>query len=234
MPASIAPPLLRLGAHLGLGDEVRSYADRFRLTTWPDLAAYRRQGDFVFLLHNGLAPAKRETFIDHFDPASGHVFRIALPAYGPVRRRADHARLRIAGGPMLVTEVVEDIDAIARETLKEQMPVITARAVARAIAKWRMSRELREQHGDLAGLFADLAGLVSERADTRGWQTLPADIQMARTSLPPGRYDVTIELIDADGQILASEPRRIELGSGRQTLLELHWTQGAHGAMDGD
>ncbi len=227
LPRQLGPPLLRLGAPLGLGDEGRGYAVRFGLESWPDLDAYRRQGDFIFLLHNGLAPTKHETFIDHFDPASGHTFRIALPAYGPARRAVDHARLRIAGGPVIESEVVEDIDAIARETLAEQLPLITARAVARAIAKWKMAKELREKHGDLAGLFADIAGFVSERADTRGWQTLPADIQMARTSLPAGDYPVTIELIAANGRVLAREQRRVELEAGQQTLLELHWTHAA-------
>ena len=43
------------------------------------------------------------------------------------------------------------------------------------------------------------------RADTRSWLTLPANIQMARLALPPGDYDVTVELLGADDQVITTE-----------------------------
>ncbi len=222
---ALGPPLLRLAGHLGLDDELKAYAARFPDAGRPGLEDYRRQGDLVFLLHNGLAPAKHEVFVDHYDPVSDHVFRIALPEYGPSRRVVDHARLRIGDGPVVVSEVVDDVEATARRTLERQRPLILARAIARAVAKWRMAEELREKQGDLAGLFADLAGLVSERADTRGWQTLPAEIQMVRRSLPPGRYPVVVELVGDDGRVVARRRSDVVLEAGRQTYLEWHWTR---------
>ena len=47
-----------------------------------------------------------------------------------------------------------------------------------------------------------VAAIATERADTRSWLTLPANVQMARLPLPPGSYDVSVELLGNSGQVI--------------------------------
>ena len=92
---------------------------------------------------------------------------------------------------------MEDIDAIARASLNARMPAITARAVARAIAKGVIQESVDKagQKGDdaavqlIGSLLVRVASVATERADTRSWLTLPANVQLARLALPPGSYD---------------------------------------------
>lgn len=70
-----------------------------------------------------------------------------------------------------------------------------------------------------------VASVVTERADTRSWLTLPADIQMARLSLPPGQYTIKVELLDAGGQTVATrEYPGVVITGAHQTYLTQHWT----------
>ncbi len=53
----------------------------------------------------------------------------------------------------------------------------------------------------MAGLVVNIVGVLTERADTRSWLSLPANIQMARLQLPAGTYTFSIELLDDIGQV---------------------------------
>jgi hypothetical protein len=65
------------------------------------------------------------------------------------------------------------------------MPRILATATTRAVAKYNMVNEAQNQN-NMAGLIANLATAVSEQADVRSWNMLPASIQVARTKVPAG------------------------------------------------
>ena len=51
----------------------------------------------------------------------------------------------------------------------------------------------------------DSAWLATERADTRGWLTLPYGIAMARLTLPVGTYDLRVDLVDRLGRSVGGE-----------------------------
>ena len=53
--------------------------------------------------------------------------------------------------------------------------------------------------GWAAGALTNIFGAATETADTRSWLTLPNLITMARLRLPPGTYDLEVELVDPDG-----------------------------------
>ncbi len=222
-PLSLKLALLRLTQYMGLTEELRRYQQRFAIQHWPSQREYRAQADLLFLLHNGLVPAKQESFVYHFSPEAKQMVRIALPYYEKTRPAIAFARLRIPGFAAVKSEVVEDIGAIARQTLAENLPVILVRAMARAVIKWKAAHELGKEQGDMAALVANIAGLVTERADTRNWLTLPEQIQMARLLLPAGEYDLTIELLDRQGGIVHSETRAVVMTAGRPLFLEMYW-----------
>jgi hypothetical protein len=115
------------------------------------------------------------------------------------------------------------------------MPAITARAVARAVVKAQMAKAARESARQqnqnssaaaaaVAGLALEIVGVVTERADTRSWLTLPSRVYLARLPLPPGTYTVKVDLQDDYGQIVATqEYANIAIRQGAKTYLSPHW-----------
>ena len=46
---------------------------------------------------------------------------------------------------------------------------------------------------------------MTESADTRSWLTLPEHVNLARISLPPGTYDLQVELLGRKGRKLSTQ-----------------------------
>jgi uncharacterized protein len=234
VPDYLKQDLLRLSQQLGLAQEMRQYQKEFQIEHWMSAEELAQKGELVFILHDGLAPIKREQAATVVDPASGHIVRIALPFYEKRFTPVSGARVD-AGDVDASAELAEDISAIAVQDLEARMPAITARAVARAVVKAQMAKAAREsarqqnQNGSaaaaaLAGLALEIAGVVTERADTRSWMTLPARIYLARLPLPPGTYTVKVDFLGDYGNIVArQEFADITIRQGAKTYLSPHW-----------
>ncbi|OGI44219.1 MAG: hypothetical protein A2V92_05430 [Candidatus Muproteobacteria bacterium RBG_16_65_31] len=234
IPQFLKQDLLRLASRQGLRQELARYQKEFALDRWMSLDELRAQGELIFILHAGLAPIKREHAVTLPDPQSGHLVRISLPYYES--RPADVARARLTvGGAEVATALVEDVEAIARKSLAAKMPAISARAAARAVVKSQLARAAREGGrggGDrdnalaaiVLGLGVEVASLLTERADTRGWLTLPHDIQLARLPLPPGSHKIKVDLLDRNDQVVAvREYADVVIRRGQKTFISQHW-----------
>ena len=232
VPDFLKHDLLRLSQQMGLTEEMRQYKKEFRIERWMSADELAEQGELIFLLHNGLAPIRREHAVTIPDPASGHLVRIAVPYYETRPTPMTGARV-VAGGAGAQAELAEDINAIAVKDLEARMPAITARAVARAVVKAQMAKAAREnarqQNQNNAGaavaaMAVEIAGLVTERADTRSWLTLPARIHLARLPLPPGTYTVKVDLLGDAGRIVSTqEYANMVIRRGAKTYLSPHW-----------
>ncbi len=230
VPRFLQEDLLRLTQRQGLNDELERYQRSFGISRWQTAQERAQHGELVFLLHNGLVPIKRENALNVIDPKSGHLVRISLPTYenrpAPVRA----ARVRV-GDSTVDTEVAEDLSAIARRTLESKMPGITARALARAAIKAAAAKEARKAARDrsddnsalaaaLLSFAVEATTVLTERADTRSWLTLPSNIQLARLPLPPGTYTIRVELLAGGSQLLATQEHRdVVIRKGHQTYL---------------
>jgi len=181
IPDMLKHDLLRLARREGLKDEATQYRREFGIAIPPDESASSKQGELVFVLNNGLAPIKRERAVTAFDPASGILVRIALPYYESRPNNVAGARIS-AAGRQTTTELMEDIDAIARQSLDSHMPAIVARSIARAAAKTAAIKAATRRNNNnndaaMSGLLGEFAmqatAVATERADTRSWLTLP-------------------------------------------------------------
>ncbi len=168
-------------------------------------------GEVVFILHDGLGPTLAESIlrIVNPDPQNGAaILSVAVPSF--VQRPVPVARFELSGDSgSASSELVEDVNAIARKSLEDRLPAITARAVARMVLKNAMARKVKNQNGDngsgalLLSIVTDVGAIVSERADTRSWSLLPGNILMARLALPPGKHDLKVTYYDDSGNVLA-------------------------------
>ena len=243
VPETLKHDLLRMAQRVGLKDEASRYSKAFGIPLATDASASEpgATGQLVFILNNGLAPIKREkvgSFLAPPPPFGGPELpvyvTIALPYYES--RPNDVADFRVSAAKEQSNgETVENIDAIARASLDSHMAAITVRAIARAAAKAKIQQAVdRAGHGGdrdqaaaalLGSIAVRIAALATERADTRSWLTLPAAIQMARLSLPPGKYTIRVELLGAAGNMVsAREYPGVTITGGRRTYLSQHWT----------
>lgn len=222
IPDYLKQDLLRMSRKVGLTNEYEQLQAQFGITLQTRDNANNNKGEIVLFLHTGLAPIKREHSVATVAIQTGQMVRISLPYYQNRQQMITSARVE-ANGEIAQTQTVEEIDEIAAQTLQAYMPAITARAVARAVLKYNISRETSKQN-DLAGLLVNVMGLLTERADTRSWLSLPADIQMARLHLPAGTYTVSIDLqnsLDLNQQTIKLD--NIEVKPGERRYISYHY-----------
>ncbi|MEO8331367.1 MAG: hypothetical protein ABI479_02965, partial [Gallionella sp.] len=250
IPDILKHDLLRVAQRQGLKDEVAHYSKEFGIELQQEKKkSPEQEGELVFILSNGLAPIKREKVVGAWAPPPSVVMgktkpqtskpppmpvlvNIALPDYESRTNNVLRARISVSG-KQTDTEMMEDIDAIARASLDARMPAITARSVARAVSKGVIQESVDKagymgNNDSAAQLISSfvvrVAVVATERADTRSWLTLPANIQMARLSLPPGSYDVTVELLGENDQVyLKQVVPQVSIRNSRKTYLTQHW-----------
>ncbi len=222
IPDYLKQDMLRMARKVGLSNEYAKLQAQFGLSRQNNPSFSAEKGEVVLLYHNGLAPIKREHSVATVDPGSGRLIRVSLPYYQRRQQLITHARVETKNN-RAETQQVEAIDDIAEQTLQAYMPAITARAVTRAVLKYNMSKEAGKQN-DMAGLLVNIVGVLTERADTRSWLSLPANIHMARLQLAAGTYTLSIELLDNMGRIQhTTQLNDIKVTAGKRRYVTYHY-----------
>ena len=225
-PESLQRALLRLSKQQGLEEEYRHYQQVFNMAQTESVYERHQLGELVFVLSSGLAPVKKEESINTIAPSSGQIIRVAIPRYVARPDNLSGVRMLLqnqsGGNPLQVDgELVQNIDNIAFKTLESEMPAIMARSAARAVAKYQITREMGNKD-DALGLLSNLINVVTERADTRSWLTLPKNIYLARIALEPGTYDINIEFLSGYGGLQNKLFKNVSILAGKTHYLSYH------------
>ena len=221
VPDLLKRDLLRLLARQGLRDEYNRLKAEFGLSNFKSNHAGGDKGELIVILNYGLAPIRTETAIMTFSPEVQGNVRVAFPIYESSPKPVHRARLQVRNRRVEL-ETVEDIDSLAREALDQDMPLVMARALARAVVKYQSQKNAQEQSA-LAGFLLTVTNLATERADTRSWTTLPQEIQLARVHLPAGLQQVSIEITNASRQPVDMIEAEVDIKPGKITFLTPHW-----------
>jgi hypothetical protein len=112
------------------------------------------------------------------------------------------------------TQVGQNIGIIAKQILSSRRGWLLTKQGMRPLLKYAGERvieeQLRQTSGELAaGLFnlaGDIFNVLSEKADLRGWQTLPNEIRVSRIFLEPGTYDFFMEDLDRNKILIEKRP----------------------------
>ena len=125
-------------------------------------------------------------------------------------------------GKQYLMETVEDVDMLARYSLQQAMPGIMARATARAVVKYNTQHTANES-SSIAGLLMTVTNLVTERADTRSWTTLPQEIQLQRIYLPVGEHQITIQMLNTAGRAVDVIEEKVLIKAEQISFVIKHW-----------
>ena len=224
MPDDIGYSLVRLARKLGFTDDL----ERYRQQYGEPPSRPENTGELILFYETGYVPSKGEAALtfpilkkddvddDKFVPTllgrEGMVYedieleyllRVAIPTIGS--RRPHFVGVEVAVGEVRENGVlVEDVENIAIETLNAQRPMILFRTLLRAVGKYLLYRQANKQHEAL-GLLTNLAGALTEQADTRSWQTLPNQIFMVRMPVPAGTHTLNLSFLNANRQVSRRE-----------------------------
>lgn len=222
-PSQLKLDLLRTAWLSGFKDEFEKYKTEFNMPAYQykeneggelvffwhnGLAPVKAEWGVNFLVDHGrngmVTFYNRELNLNFSFPTSGisdndrrglsrlEVFRVAFPKYVERPPHFREASLHVADTEYTL-ELAENINKIAFKVLEERMGHEFAKALMRVALKKASEYALKKEDrgaGALLGLF----NAITEKADTRNWQTLPHSIHYARVPLPEGQSTVSFSL----------------------------------------
>ncbi|MFW5759866.1 MAG: hypothetical protein ACOCXH_02665, partial [Cyclobacteriaceae bacterium] len=119
-------------------------------------------------------------------------FRVTFPKYLERPLFYSHADLQV-NGKNYPLHKAEDVNAIAFKSLRDRMLQEFSKSLLRVALKKATEYAVREKSDDL-GTALSLINFVTEKADTRNWQTLPHSIYYNRIFLPEGENQVALHM----------------------------------------
>ena len=161
----------------------------------------------------GLSPIKKEV-VTRIPLPNMRWIKIALPEMES--RPSDIAKVELVfdSGDHYELELLESIDAVAKETFRARQQLIYLKTIIRAILKTAGSTALQvaagesdENKGLILGLFSiatQVFAEVSEQADTRVSRYFPARVYVGGINLPPGHYSFQIKYYNRSGREIIS------------------------------
>ncbi len=208
VPDQLKADLLTAAWNTGFKEEFTFYKEQFG---WNDFTVNNTDADLIFFWHNGLGPIKDEWSINFMIRRSGdmfvfyneqfgltysfpvtndddrkalnsiEVFRVAFPRY--VERPPLYTSARITlDDSTYPLELTENVNRIAFKSLQERMWLEFSKALIRVALKKAAEYSARSEDENL-GAIIGMVNAMTEKADTRNWQTLPHSIYYARVPL---------------------------------------------------
>lgn len=246
VPNDVGNSLVRLAQKLNFTDDY----ERYRILYGESSPLPEKYGELIVFYETGYVPRKEEQSLtfpilktdkfvegkekDHFEYARTlrkreglvveeikleYLLRIAIPTIYSNRPRYKAISVSV-GDETVDGELVEDVEMMAIETFNTQRPIILVRTLARGLLKYLAVRKVKKGN-EVLGILTNLAGVITESADTRAWQTLPNQIHMVRMPIPAGSHKITLSFLNANGNILQSRPLldNIEISPNRITII---------------
>ncbi len=222
-PEQLKKDILRTAKRIGFEQEYNFYSKEFGMTYESNLkdegeiifiwmnglgpikdewsinfAANRGAGGILTLANNeeGVSfPFNTNNFSSKENAAFNNLdfVRIAFPKYKERVPLFNQALIEINGLGQYNLEKAEDVNAIAFKCLKDRMVRELANSIIRLATKKALEEYTRSKDETL-GTLLSIANGLTEKADTRNWQTLPHSIYYTRIKLKPGSHKLTLYL----------------------------------------
>jgi hypothetical protein len=181
---------------------------------------------------SGRAPIKRQEDVRLYLHDPDLYLKFSLPSLHRYRSQVKSIKISVNDSLLVPLTPIEDMDLVAQEVYKVKEPIIYARAFVRAFLKAIGSRTISnkaEERSRFLGGLTKLLGIVgqevTEKADLRGWQTMPGRAYATVFKLPPGTHRFSINYYSPKGKLIFTEKKTKQLKPNDPlTLIEsLYW-----------
>jgi uncharacterized protein len=222
IPEQLKSDLLRTAWLSGLQEEFELFKEKFGMPDYAYEPS--EGGELVLFWHNGLSPVKaewginfavdrRDNFVyfsnqelgisfpfslDGYDEkdknglARLEIFRIALPRY--LERPTYYSGATISWQENTSElQLLEDVNKIAFKSLQQRMTLELSKALIRVAIKKATEYQVKQEDKALGSVLG-MINAITEKADTRNWQTLPHSIYYTRIPLSAGQNRITLKL----------------------------------------
>ena len=140
------------------------------------------KGEVYVVYEAGKSPPK--TPKDFVVPTGDTAVRISFPVFKESYYSSRGAEVFLDDKPMGRTVLVQDVGQLAQQALDDRRFRDIVKLAARVIVKDQAARAAGRALGPLAQIATNVAGVVTETADTRSWTSLPDSIQILRVPVP--------------------------------------------------
>lgn len=175
------------------------------------------QYNTLFMAFSGRAPEKRQSdtrlYLDEIDT----YIKISVPKLQMFPSEVYQVRVRTADGKQTLLPLIEQMDHVAKEIYKIKEPIIYARTYVRVAAKIIAGKvaekEAKDDDNEVLSGFLNVLTKVgveaTEKADLRGWQSMPGEVYGFVMNLPEGEQSIYVDYLSASGAVLYTEERNV-------------------------
>ncbi len=227
LPEQLKKDLIRCAHGMGFKKEQKKYEELFGLKYKSD---WKHNEEVLFFWDNGLGPVKSEEGINFITAESAgivnfyneelglsfdfpidnnngdnslsfadiKVLRVTFPKYMIRPEYYSHASL-VIDDKEYPLDMAEDVSKIADYVLKERRHIELGRSLLRLATKKATELSIRNENENI-GTAVGLLNALTEKTDTRNWQTLPSSIHYARVPLKVGDNQLEIKLTPKNGE----------------------------------
>jgi hypothetical protein len=224
IPNQLKKDVIRCASLNGFTDIQNKYEKEFGITFNKENVPDK---ELVLFWENGLSPVKEEWSVnftvlpgqvgfvtivntdlginipfqlsssDNVSASDFKMIRVAFPKY--TDRQSLYKDITVhVGSKNYKTELIEDVNTIARQTLKDRFASEVSAAVSRLLLKQAAEIALRKENKEL-GAALSIVNSATEKADTRQWQSLPNQISYARIPFE-NETQLSATIISMNGQ----------------------------------
>jgi uncharacterized protein len=174
LPEGLKLGLLRMSYLMGNDEQYALYSEKY--PTLALQAMVTTMDKQVFILYfDGVVDNKVERTVIVPNISFDQLIRVSVPGYPHQMLPSLHALID-TGSEQVTSQLVEDVNVDAREDLDKEYPSILALTTTRAVSKYLLVQEAQKKD-PLVGLLFNFATILSEVADLRSWNMLPATVQ---------------------------------------------------------
>lgn len=149
------------------------------------LQEINREAEVFLVIEEGQSPIKvGQNFAIQLDSS---IVNIAFPQYQRISNPYLSHEVFCGNEQCGETALSSDIETLAIDALERRRLTYFAKMTARLLIKEKLRETARKHLGELGGLAVMAANFSTERADTRSWTLLPANIQIARIKVPANK-----------------------------------------------
>lgn len=180
---------------------------------WKDRKLRDQLGEVVLIFQQGWGPRKAQR------PEAPRYPKL-VPVNAMIRRARVHVTNEKGEIQSVDSDLIYSIEDIAVRALEDDYSRLVASRIGGVATKAVLADQIR-QNNEALGQLAWIAMNIADRADLRQWSTLPASFQLARKSLPAGRYKVRVEGLDLYGNRIADlvVEREIEVKARKKVFV---------------
>lgn len=246
-PLQLKKDLLRTAYQLGFGSELDFYEQKFNMKYEPEdpdngyLVFFWMNG-FGPVKDEWSINFMNTGYNDGWLHLENEEYGLSFPIYIGNRSKNDQAAfknlsfLRVAfpkyveREPLFTTaqiqtdslsyplELAQNVNAVAFQCLKDRMLREMANGLLRLATKKVMEEAVRGENENL-GALVSIVNAMTEKADTRNWQSLPYSISYCRVPLPEGNHQVELQ---ATGKANSNESFEFTIKKGQTTFFAYH------------